>query len=70
MASILNLTFSSVFTEKGNVIIPTLLNILQGHYEDKFILIEMHAHEVRKNLLKNATEMLIKKKKIRIHPVM
>ena len=52
MASILNSTFSSVFTEEGKADIPTPSNIFQGPDEEKLIITEIQAHEVRKYLQK------------------
>ena len=50
MASIPNLTFTRVFTEEDNAIIP--LNIFQGLDEEKLIITEIQAHEVPKYLPK------------------
>ena len=52
MASILNLTFSRVFTEEDKALIPTSSNIFQGPGEEKLIITEIQAHEVRKYLHK------------------
>ena len=52
MTSILNLTFSRVFTEEDKVDIPTPSNIFQGSNEEKLIIIEIQAREVHKYLYK------------------
>ena len=52
MASILNSTFSRVFTEEGKADISTLSDIFQGPDEEKLIITEIKAHEVRKYLQK------------------
>ena len=52
MASIHNLTFSRVFTEKDKADIPTPLNMFQGYDEEKIIITEIQTHEVHKYLLK------------------
>ena len=52
MASILNSTFSKVFTEEGKTDIPIPSNIFQGPDEEKLIITEIQAHEVRKYLHK------------------
>ena len=52
MASILNSTFSSVFTEEDKTDIPTLSNIFPGPDEEKLIITKIQAHEARKYLHK------------------
>ena len=52
MASILNSTFSRVFTEEGKTYIPTPSNIFQGPDEEKLIITEIQAHDLRKYLQK------------------
>ena len=52
MASIFNLTFSRIFAEEDKADIPTPLNIFQGPDEEKLIITEIEAHEVRKYLHK------------------
>ena len=52
MASILNSTFSSVFTEEDKTDISTPSNVFQGLDEERLITTEIQAHEVRKYLQK------------------
>ena len=52
MVSILNSTFSSVFTEEGEADIPTPSNIFQDPDEEKLIITEIQTHKVRKYLQK------------------
>ena len=52
MVSIFNSTFSRVFTEEDKTDIPTPSNIFQGPDEEKLIITEIQAREVRKYLYK------------------
>ena len=53
MASLLNSTFSRVFTDEDKADIPIYSNIIfQGPDEEKLIITEIQAHEVRKFLHK------------------
>ena len=55
MASILNLTFSNVFTKENNTIITIPLNIFHGPDKEKLVINKIHTHEMCKYLLKNKT---------------
>ena len=48
LAYILSLTFSYVFTEENNAVIPTTLNIFQGLHEEKLDLTKIHVNMVHK----------------------
>ena len=52
MASVLNSTFSKVFTKESNTVIPTPLKIFQGPDEEKLVITEIQTNEVRKYLQK------------------
>ncbi len=51
MASLLNQTFSKVFT-KENVRVPDIIKIFQGSHEKMLSIKELQAHDVRKYLRK------------------
>ena len=52
MTSILSLTFSNIFTEENNTVIPTTLNIFHVPDEEKLHVTKIHVHKVCKYLQK------------------
>ena len=48
----MSLTFSNVFTEKQNAVIPTALNIFIGSDEEKLEIAEIQVHEFHRYLQK------------------